>query len=658
MLKSLILSDALLTQGSVEEPNMATEATIGDVNHQQSDHPLTPASQYEVKNDVKSLDLKGSPVDKPKTGTWTAAKFLSGLALSDWQASIGLAVNLATLLIVTYNQPVAEASNTTTNFIGTSFLLTVLGGFIADSYLGAFYTVIMGGIVMTTGLALLTFVVSAPSLQPPLCKTLPTPCSPAGFQYMAPLYAAIYTVALGTGLVRPTLVSLAGEQFDESVPAEKKRILNFFIWFYFFTNVGLVIAFTLGVYLQTYVSHGWGYGFSLMFFVTCFAIFFTGTPLIRRKPPTGSFLTRMAQVFVASTRKTRSGSHLNHNELYDTAPTGKGITKTIRTNKLRFLERAAMMEEEDKKAFEGTGSHRPSPWRLCSVAQVEESKRLLQLVPIWACTPVVTLIFSQLATFTIQQGLTMDRKLGGLDIPAASLNTMLMLATFATVPIYDIIVVPIARKFTGSRNGLTPITRMGISLVFAIMTMVAAGLVERKRLTYVREGHFEQYPLGSYQLPMSFWWLLPQYVLAALVEFFFYPSAFEFFFFESFEGTRNLGSSFTFASAALGYFMSTVLVNIINSVTRHHKGGSWLISPYPGANTEGQLNTGGIEKFYFFLAAFISVGLALYLICAYFYECKYDWYGQESPPALKQSTVEEDGHHKTFQSNVVPQERG
>lgn len=75
--------------------------------------------------------------------------FAAGLALADWQASIGLAVTLVTFLLMNYGQPVAVASAITTDVIGASFLLTVLGGFIADSYLGAFYTVVLGGVVST-----------------------------------------------------------------------------------------------------------------------------------------------------------------------------------------------------------------------------------------------------------------------------------------------------------------------------------------------------------------------------------------------------------------------------------------------------------------------------------------------------------------------------
>jgi hypothetical protein len=51
------------------------------------------------------------------------------------------------------------------------------------------------------------------------------------------------------------------------------------------------------------------------------------------------------------------------------------------------------------------------------------------------------------------------------------------------------------------------------------------------------------------------------------------------------------------------------------------QGGSWL---------EGQLNTGGLEKFYWLLAVFIGVDLILFLLAAYLYKYNYDWYSLET----------------------------
>ena len=50
--------------------------------------------------------------------------------------TLGVAVNLVTYLTATMHLGNATSANTVTNFLGTSFMLCLLGGFIADTFLG------------------------------------------------------------------------------------------------------------------------------------------------------------------------------------------------------------------------------------------------------------------------------------------------------------------------------------------------------------------------------------------------------------------------------------------------------------------------------------------------------------------------------------------
>lgn len=52
--------------------------------------------------------------------------------------TLGIAVNLVTYLTGTMHLGNATSANTVTNFMGTSFMLCLLGGFIADTFLGRF----------------------------------------------------------------------------------------------------------------------------------------------------------------------------------------------------------------------------------------------------------------------------------------------------------------------------------------------------------------------------------------------------------------------------------------------------------------------------------------------------------------------------------------
>lgn len=54
--------------------------------------------------------------------------------------TLGIAVNLVTYLTSTMHLGNATSANTVTNFLGTSFMLCLFGGFIADTFLGRLNT--------------------------------------------------------------------------------------------------------------------------------------------------------------------------------------------------------------------------------------------------------------------------------------------------------------------------------------------------------------------------------------------------------------------------------------------------------------------------------------------------------------------------------------
>lgn len=55
--------------------------------------------------------------------------------------------NLITYVFNEMHFPLSKSANIVTNFIGTVFLLSLLGGFLSDSYLGSFLTMLIFGFV-------------------------------------------------------------------------------------------------------------------------------------------------------------------------------------------------------------------------------------------------------------------------------------------------------------------------------------------------------------------------------------------------------------------------------------------------------------------------------------------------------------------------------
>lgn len=58
-------------------------------------------------------------------------------------AFIGLQIDLVLYLINKLNFATTKAATTVTNFAGTAFLCPLLGGFLADAYLGRFSTIVV-----------------------------------------------------------------------------------------------------------------------------------------------------------------------------------------------------------------------------------------------------------------------------------------------------------------------------------------------------------------------------------------------------------------------------------------------------------------------------------------------------------------------------------
>lgn len=53
--------------------------------------------------------------------------------------------NLITYVINEMHFSLAKSANIVTNFVGTIFLLALLGGYLSDSYLGSFWTILIFG---------------------------------------------------------------------------------------------------------------------------------------------------------------------------------------------------------------------------------------------------------------------------------------------------------------------------------------------------------------------------------------------------------------------------------------------------------------------------------------------------------------------------------
>jgi len=68
-------------------------------------------------------------------------QFLAGNEMAERMAYFGLSVNMVAFMFYVMHRPFSSSANAVNNFLGISQASSVLGGFLADAYLGRYWTI-------------------------------------------------------------------------------------------------------------------------------------------------------------------------------------------------------------------------------------------------------------------------------------------------------------------------------------------------------------------------------------------------------------------------------------------------------------------------------------------------------------------------------------
>ncbi|CAK9183769.1 unnamed protein product [Ilex paraguariensis] len=548
------------------------------------------------EEDTKSGYNSCSPWKTKQKGGFTATFFIYALVALDNMGFVANMVSMVLYFIYKMHFDLSGSANTLTNLMGSTFLLSIVGAFISDTFLNRLHTCLIFGFVEVLGLLMMTIQAHYPSLQPHACGNKSS-CVKGGIAVM--FYASLSLVALGSGGVRGALAPLGADQFNQKDPKEAKALASYFNWLLLSTTLGASVGVTVIVWVST--NRGWWLGFLISSISTSMGFVFLalGSPFYRIQPPGDSPITRIAQVIVVAVKNRRLSVPENPGELYEINEKELVSTedKIAHTKQFRCLDKAAILDN---------GSS-PSPWTVCTVTQVEEVKILTRMLPIIASTILMNTCLAQLQTFSVQQSSIMDRYLGSFEVPAPSVPVIPLIIMSILLPIYEFLFVPFARKITKHPSGITQLQRVGVGLVLSIISMVIAGVVEVKR-----RNQSIKTPLK----PISLFWLTFQFSIFGIADMFTMVGLLEFFYREAPAGMKSLSTSFTWISLSFGYFLSTVFVDIINLVTKK-------IAPSRHGWLYGQdLDKNNLNLFYWFLAVLSCINFGNYLFWSWWYRYK------------------------------------
>lgn len=543
------------------------------------------------------VDWRGKPSHPNKHGGFTAAAFVLGLQGFEIMGIAAVGNNLITYLINEMHYSLSKSANIVTNFVGTVFILALLGGYLSDSYLGCFWTILIFGFLELSGFILLSVQAHLPQLKPPRCNPMPPTstlnngveiCIEAkGFKAMI-FFIALYLVALGSGCVKPNMISHGADQFNQNDPKQHKKLSTYFNFAYFAFSLGELVALTVLVWVQTHSGMDLGFGVSAAAMAIGLVSLVCGTTLYRNKPPQGSIFTPIAQVLVAAFYKRKQYCPPGPQCLH-------GYHRQLHTERFRFLDKACIKDHHETNLKE-------SPWRLCTITQVEQVKTLISVIPIFACTIVFNTILAQLQTFSVQQGSSMNTRLtNSFQIPPASLQAIPYLLLIFVVPLYDYLFIPFICKFTKHESGITPLQRIGVGLFFATFSMVSAALMEEKR----RNSALNEKKM------ISIFWIAPQFMIFGLSEMFTAVGLVEFFYKQNLKGMQSFLLALTYCSYSFGFYFSSVLVSMVNKITTRGSNGGWL--------SDNDLNKDKLDWFYWLLAILSFLNFFNYLFWARWY---------------------------------------
>lgn len=157
-------------------------------------------------------------------------------------------------------------------FVASAYFFPLLGGLVADAFLGKYATILALSIVYCAGhLCLALMDMPGPLLEASL--------APRGW-----LLAGLALIALGSGGIKPCVSAHVGDQFGH---ANRHLLERVFGWFYFAINFGSFFSTLLTPWLLERAGPGWAFGVPGILMAIATLVFWLGRHRFVHVPPRG-----------------------------------------------------------------------------------------------------------------------------------------------------------------------------------------------------------------------------------------------------------------------------------------------------------------------------------------------------------------------------------
>ncbi|XP_073300981.1 protein NRT1/ PTR FAMILY 1.2-like [Primulina huaijiensis] len=537
------------------------------------------------------LGSRKNEADNNKGGFRTLP-FIIGAEGLEKLATYGLTPNMTVYLMGKYHMGMTTASNVLFFWSSATNFMPIIWAIIADSFLGQFYAIGVGSIICFMGMILLWLTTVITNAKPPPCDESSTHCCSPTVPQFAFLCSSLGLMSIGAGGVRSSSLAFGANQLRKGIFKKASCVKDsYFSWYYMFTTVSVLLAYTCVVYIQD--NLGWRVGFAIPALLMLLAVFvfFSASSWYIKPDYKTSLLKNLVKVVVASYRNR----HLKLSDRTDVLyHHNNGSSNIPPSRKLRFLNKACIVKDPqcDTTANEmATNSCNP-----CTVDQVEELKSLLRVIPIWFSGMIMFVNVCQ-PSFPVLQAASMNRKISSFEFPAASFSTLALLSIIISVILYDRVFLPLASRVRGSHVRISTKTRMGFGIFLTFTAMLVTAAVESIRRTVVAAN-------------MSAMWLVPQYCLTGFAEALNVIAQNEFYFSELPRSMWSIAATLNGIGLALANLVASFILNCVDVISKEGGHGSWI---------SNDIDKGRYDYYYLVLAGLSMANMVYFIVCSSVY---------------------------------------
>jgi len=559
-------------------------------------------SSLEKMEDSMQAPLVGHP-----SVLKTVASYIIVTEFAERLAYYGFAGSLVLFFEAQLNMSNEDSMNQFYLWNGAVYVTPLIGGYIADTFLGRYTTILYFAVLYVVGLVLF------------LLGAVP------GHISSALIFSGMYIVALGAGGIKPNCSTMGADQFDAKDPQDAKEVKQFFSYFYWSINLGALVSYTLIAYICQYGLAGLGgakWGFFVGYMLPTIAlgvgiaVFMSGSARYVKHTPKGSMVSRAMQI------------------MWEAGITRRGMAK----------QQYGTQHWLDNASNEFGGSF--------STADVNSVKYVTRLVPFLVVLIPYWGIYGQTKTAFQIQGCQMLSKVGSFQLPVSGMNIFNNIAILALVPLFELTLYPYMKS---QGRELTMLWKIGLGFLFAVSAMVVAALIEQYRLDQAppevlwidatqqekdncspcrdidnydpykyldwMTGGSSDKPSNCWEVPtgcpnpptvdciacdpipqmsdISIFWQVPQFMLVGISEIFAMITSLEFFYSQAPMSMRSVSQALNLFTNAVGSWLTIPLTMLVNSDPDN----PWVTD---------NVNEGHLEWYFFLLAGIMLATFFIY----------------------------------------------